>query len=261
MTPAEIAAQIRARLHAKVGAVFTNTSRGPGRCAVCTAPASVELCGWCANQRASYGSRLADLVAPLAYVRGWMSPPHQSEHHIRRYKHPVQPSPGCLNDLKLMMLAGTLLHGQCIARTVGWWQVVTFIPSVSYPGMEHPVAELARQAATHDLNARRILLALGPGFGAEPDRWPRPDRFVVPSEFMPVIAGRHVLVVDDSWVSGGKSQSAALALKVAGAAAVTIVCIGRWLNYRWYEHRPLIKRLIEPYDALRCPVTGGQCLT
>lgn len=261
MNPDELAAQARARLYAEVGAFFTNTSRDPGRCAVCTAPATAGMCGGCAGQRMTYGTGLADLVVPLAYVQGWMRPPHQSEHHVRRYKHPVQPSPVCLRDLKLMMLAGTLLHGQCIARTVGWWQVVTFVPSSSRPGPEHPVAELARQVAAHNLNAQRIVLALGPGIAVEPARWPRPDRFVVPPEFVPTVAGRHVLVVDDTWVSGGKAQSASLALKVAGAAAVTIVCIGRWLSYKWDEHRPLIDSLGEPYDAMRCPVTGAACPT
>lgn len=219
------------------------------------------MCDQCTSQRATYGTGLADLVVPLAYVKGWMIPPHQSEHHVRRYKHLTQPSHKCLQDLKLMMLAGTWLHGECIARTAGWWQVVTFVPSASRPGPEHPVAELARQVAPFKLNAHRILLGIGPGFAAEPDRWPRPDRFVVPPKFAPVVAGQHVLVVDDTWVSGGKAQSAALALKAAGASAVTIICIGRWLSFRWAEHRPLIENLTEPYDAVQCPVTGGACPT
>lgn len=257
----EITKQLRDLLYTRVGAFFTNTSRGPGRCAVCTAPALADLCSGCALQRANYGPALANIVVPLAYVRGWMSPAHQSEHHVRRYKHPMQPSPGCLDDLRLMILAGTLLHGECVARSVGWWQVVTFVPSATRPGPEHPVAELARQVAAYDLNAKRILLNLGPGFTAEPSRWPRPDRFVVAPEFLPIIAGRHVLVVDDTWVSGSKAQSASLTLKAAGVAAVTIVCVGRWLSYRWDEHRPLIDSLRDPYDALRCPVTGGTCPT
>lgn len=121
------------------------------------------------------------------------------------------------------------------------------------------MAELARQVAAHNLNAQRVLLALGPGYAAEPTRSARTDRFVVGPEFVPLVVGQHVLVVDDTWVSGGKAQSAALALKAAGAGAVTIVCIGRWLSYRWEGHRPLIESLHEPYDATRCPVTGGTC--
>ncbi len=52
--------------------------------------------------------------------------------------------------------AGSLLHGACIARHVGWWGAVTFVPSASRPGPEHLVAELARQIAPFQLNASRI---------------------------------------------------------------------------------------------------------
>lgn len=66
-------------------------------------------------QRMNFGSGLADLVVPLAYIKGRMSPPHQSEHHVRHYKHPRHPAPKCVTDLSLMMLAGSLLHDACIA--------------------------------------------------------------------------------------------------------------------------------------------------
>jgi hypothetical protein len=73
MTPEELAALARARLHAQVGVFFTNTRCGaPGICAVCTGPATSELCPRCANQRVSFGVGLADLVVPLAYAKGWM---------------------------------------------------------------------------------------------------------------------------------------------------------------------------------------------
>lgn len=74
--------------------------------------------------------------------------------------------------------------------------------------------------------------------------------------------GCHVLVVDDTWVSGNKSQSAALTLKAAGARVVTIPCVARWLSWDYSdEHRQLIERSTAPYDALLCPVTGESCLS
>jgi hypothetical protein len=45
-----------------------------------------------------------------------------------------------------------------------------------------------------------------------------------------IVAGADVLVVDDTWVSGGSAQSAAVALKLAGARRVAIVVIGRHVN-------------------------------
>jgi hypothetical protein len=39
-----------------------------------------------------------------------------------------------------------------------------------------------------------------------------------------------VLVVDDTWVSGGSAQSVAAALKLAGARRVAVVVLGRHVN-------------------------------
>ncbi|HVT69016.1 MAG TPA: hypothetical protein VHF26_14795, partial [Trebonia sp.] len=44
------------------------------------------------------------------------------------------------------------------------------------------------------------------------------------------VAGADVLVVDDTWVSGGSAQSAAAALKLAGASRVAVVVLGRHVN-------------------------------
>ena len=44
------------------------------------------------------------------------------------------------------------------------------------------------------------------------------------------VTGADVLVVDDSWVSGGSAQSAAVALKLAGTRRVAIIVIGRHVN-------------------------------
>jgi orotate phosphoribosyltransferase len=44
------------------------------------------------------------------------------------------------------------------------------------------------------------------------------------------VADADMLVVDDTWVSGGSAQSAAAALKLAGARRVAVVVLGRHLN-------------------------------
>jgi hypothetical protein len=44
------------------------------------------------------------------------------------------------------------------------------------------------------------------------------------------VAGESVLVVDDTWVSGGSAQSVAVALKLAGAAKVAVVVLGRHVD-------------------------------
>src|SRR5262249_56511217 len=58
------------------------------------------------------------------------------------------------------------------------------------------------------------------------DTWGRaldPGRFSAPHS----LTGQVVLLLDDTWVSGGTAQSAAAALKRAGAGPVALVVVGR----------------------------------
>jgi hypothetical protein len=41
------------------------------------------------------------------------------------------------------------------------------------------------------------------------------------------VTGAGILLIDDTWASGASAQSAAVALKQAGARAVAVVVIGR----------------------------------
>jgi hypothetical protein len=158
-----------------------------------------------------------------------------------------------------MAAAATYLHGRCIDATVGAWQAVTFVPSTTWPGNNPPIAGIARRVHSVYPSRAKVGLAIGSDTATARSAVPLPDRFVVPDEYRPQVAGQHVLVVEDTWVSGDKAQSAALALKAAGAMRVTILCVTRWLRYDWPDHRELIETLTEPYDAARCPVTGSFC--
>ena len=260
---ASFAEQARAYLFTQVGNCFTNTSRGPGRCWVCTGPTgvdSVQMCSQCSNQRTEFGTGLADLVLPLTYVRGWMTPAHQSQHLVQRYKSPVQPSEWSAGLLQFMIYAATAIHGPCIAAAAGWWQVMTFIPSASRPGVEHPVVGLAQKVFEHGMQVERVVMTPTEHIAAK-GRYPRRDMFTLAPNVAAKVRGRHVLVVDDTWVSGEKAQSAALTLKAAGASRVTVLCVARWLSYKWGDHRRVIDGPppLAPYDALACPVGPGAC--
>jgi phosphoribosylpyrophosphate synthetase len=86
------------------------------------------------------------------------------------------------------------------------------------------------------------------------------DRFLVQDSDTTKVDGAHVLVVDDTWVSGGTAQSVAVALKDAGARAVTILCVARWLRWDWSSTPAFVEEyLTAPYEPLVCPVTGDEC--
>jgi hypoxanthine-guanine phosphoribosyltransferase len=74
------------------------------------------------------------------------------------------------------------------------------------------------------------------------------------------VRDRHVLLVEDTWTSGGNAQSAALTLRRGGAASVTIVALARWLKP---EESPIgafvTSRLTEDYDPLVGLVNDQDC--
>ena len=259
----EYAAQLSRLLRQRVGGFFHNTLRDPQRtCSVCYGPkGSGDLCHRCAEHRAEFGPRLADDVVILTYVRGRQASEsiHQSAHTVRAYKQ-SPPARKCAEDMALMVHAATVIHGECIEKTSGSaWSAVTFVPSRSRPGPIHPVAELARQVSRNNDAQNRLLLDVAAGFETPPDRTVRADRFEVPSKYADRVNGRHVLLIDDTWTSGAKVQSAAVALHDAGAKTVTALCVARWCRDNWPDHKELLDMCTAPYDALVCPVTGGPC--
>ncbi|MGJ7907882.1 hypothetical protein ACOQFL_15540 [Actinopolyspora sp. H202] len=254
---------LRNALLDRVGGFFRNTVRRNGEtCSVCTGPVAspgAKDCGVCALRRAEFGNRLADQVVPLTYVRGnQQQKKHQSAHTVLSYKRPSAAEKS-VKDLCLMIMAATSIHASCIAALMNrMWQSVTFVPSVNNPGPSHPVAQLARQVAFNNDADNRLTLDLGPGIELDP-RAVRSDRFVVPEHYRDRVAGKHVLLVEDTWTSGAKVQSAAVALREAGADHVTALCAARWCRHDWESHRWLLDSRTEPYDAYVCPVSDDIC--
>jgi hypothetical protein len=121
-------------------------------------------------------------------------------------------------------------HAVCLARDNPVDQVLA-VPSTARPSG----APLATVAGLDDVVRRRLgaglradLLCRGPGRLGH--MRPCRDGFVVPPNRRAAVAGRHLLVLDDTYVSGARAQSAAAALRLAGAASVQIVAAGRVLR-------------------------------
>jgi hypothetical protein len=202
--------------------------------------------------RTRFGDQLADLVVPICYgIRG-----AQSGHLMWMYKHPTAPVRRNRTLLAMLLVAALAVHERCIEhrldRAIGAWATV---PSTCGRDGEHPLHRLARTAR---LSYPEIGLSTDSRADAD-QRATRVDRFVVHDQ--DTARGRHVLLVDDTWATGARSQSAALALKHAGADMVTTLVLARWLNP--YDHAPTAEfvhsRLVRDYDPLVCPVSGGSC--
>ncbi|ALL79697.1 hypothetical protein AD006_31585 (plasmid) [Pseudonocardia sp. EC080610-09] len=241
-----------------MGAIFGTLQRGAGICEACAGPASAALCDTCAGHRRTFGvERLADHVVPLSYaVKG-----QQSGHHMHGYKGDRGSSADNLRDVKFLARGAAFLHRNCIIATVGRpWAAVTFVCSATRPGTQHPVSLLGDQVVIYDdPSVLKFQIKTGPSIEVDRRDGPLPDRFVIPDRWTDRVHGKHVLVVDDTWVAGRNSQSVSIALKDAGASEVTVVCVARWLDRYYDGHGALIDSLPDLFDPLLCPVTGGAC--
>jgi hypothetical protein len=227
-----------------------NVVREPLRtCRTCTTPVGgFEWCWRCREHQRIPG--LADLVAPLIYaVDG-----SDSAALLREYKnHPARATRQrrCSTIGELMRLA-VAVHHDCFASAAGMavaQRVV--IPSLAFrPGI-HPMTAIAESLG---LVGDAMLM---PAFDARCDRVVCADKFTVQPPG--AVVGRHVVVIDDVWTTGSNAQSAALTLRRAGAAAVTVLVIGRWLSSRNGLSARFIDEPRAGYDPLVCPVTGNRC--
>ncbi|MBU3063476.1 hypothetical protein KO481_18305 [Nocardia sp. NEAU-G5] len=245
----------------RVGAFFRNTyvPGTEGICVVCRGSAGDDrLCGYCRIHQHQFRGQLADRTILLTYAQGYHPDgKHQSAHEVRAYK-TIPPVDRCRQNLRLMIKAAVALHQSCITEWLGTdWEAITFVPSAERPARTHPLAELAGDVRQVTSNLRAFHLI--PGTGIDSRRVLVPDRFAVPDDQRSMVNGRNVLVIDDTWTSGASAQGAAIAVKRAGAHTVTVLCIARWLSWKWSADRPVLQSLDNPYDPLACPVDGLVC--
>ena len=197
-------------------------SIGRVTCRTChgSAPAGLARCYQCDLARRQAGELLADAVAPIGYaVRG--GPLAVDLWRYKSGEAGAAESAARLRD----MLAGYLTdHGPSLwaaARMASAPQIAAVVPGGRGRPGRHPLPGLVRCC----LDVPLVGLSVAPS-GAAHRRGVDPGWLRVDGP----VAGLDVLVVDDTWVSGGSAQSAAVALKLAGARRVAIIVIGRHVN-------------------------------
>lgn len=210
---------LRARARAATAGLPAVPEPGPGVCASCRGPArrGYARCFHCGLHAESAPGLLADVVAPVA----WAPKGSRLATDLWLYKSQRTGSPEAGAALLAMLLV--FLHD----NAPGMWRTAASVPTCACvvpsgrgrPG-PHPL-----QALVHGCLALPwTALAARPGS----DTWARaldPGRFRAPRP----LAGAAVLLLDDTWTSGGTAQSAAVALKRAGARWVAVVVLGRHL--------------------------------
>lgn len=191
-------------------------------CRTCRGPTAVGLarCYQCDLARRQAGELLADAVAPIGYaVRGG---PLAVD--LWRYKSDGTGAAESGRRLREMLAVYLRDHGESVWTAAGMAagpRAAAIVPSGRGRPGGHPLAGLVRSCIDVPLAG----LAVAPA-GAAHVRGVDPGWLRVEGP----VAGVDVLVVDDTWVSGGSAQSAAVALKLAGARRVAIIVIGRHVN-------------------------------
>lgn len=138
-------------------------------------------------------------------------------------------------------------------RCFGGLDAIATVPSSGGRGGDHPVEQM-RQMFGEGFQ-QLVLTYVGPaGLDRAQRRVLDPSRFQVDRL---AASGQRVLLLDDTWVSGVHMQSAAAALKLAGAAYVAAVPIGRFISPGYGETRAyLADNPPRPFDPAICPISG-----
>jgi hypothetical protein len=203
--------------------MFCRTCRGP-------APDGYARCYQCDLARSQAGELLADAVVPLGYaIRGGAL-----AEDLRRYKSGRPGAEESAARLREMLVTFMRDDGDSLwqaAEMTAGPSAVAVVPSGQGRPGAHPLLNIVRSC----VRLPELRLSIAPdvihGRGVTLG-WLRVDGVVrgVDGVVGGVVGGADVLVVDDTWVSGGSAQSAAAALKLAGARRVAVVVLGRHVN-------------------------------
>lgn len=217
--------------------------------------AGPEVCDICFNLTSGYERCYActhsvpwlDVVAPISY-----SVAHEQLHlALAGYKRePREVADRFTIELAAVLWRHLEAHEPCIAQQAGTdrFDLVTTVPSSSRErDRAHPLRRIVGRLAAPTRERHQRLLRRS---AAEVEgRAFSPDKY----EAVANLSGGSVLLVDDTWTTGANAQSAAVALKAAGAQAVAAVVIGRHLNRDWRHNDRRLRRLQTPFAWDRCP--------
>lgn len=142
----------------------------------------------------------------------------------------------------------TCIHSSALGPATHW----ATVPSLGTRQGPHPLEQISSPFLDKSLPS----VALSKAPGAVNMRDLRPQNFVAS-----VPHGAHVLLIEDTWVGGGRVQSAAAALKRDGAKSVTALVLARWLEPSRGRTAELLASLRDvDFNPDRCPFTGSDCL-
>jgi len=226
---------------------------GPGICRVCWGfiDPDYETCYKCGHQ-----PDCLDAMVPITYSE------HGGQMHLalRNYKDGSTAGIRRHDTIRLAAILWRFLrdHESCVARAAGvdGFDLVTIVPSSKPERDKHSAfAELTGWVEPIKERLQRTLEPTGEvGDG---QREFDSNRYRATAD----LSGRSVLLLDDTWVTGGHAQSAAHALTSVGAQKVALVVIGRHVHRDYEPVRgsgkdcgDILDALPEDFDWATCAV-------
>lgn len=246
--------QITDRLAFQVNYLHAGPRHGHGICKVCLGVVTnprYSCCYPCSRTWQKADGVVADLVVPITYRNGSTG---QHSQDLRMYKERPR-SEAARKNLAILFREFCKRHISCVKQAAGitHFSHVAFVPSTRNPGEVHPLQilleQIVRPLRTVNLEVNREISETLRGSREFNRDWflldeipdPRPET--------------DVLLIDDTWVTGSRVQSAAYRLKRAGARKVAVVVLARQIDPDFSPARPLIDRIThERFDPNVCAV-------
>jgi predicted amidophosphoribosyltransferase len=217
-------------------------------------PTAADVCSVCLTFTEGFGTcfacghhaRFADAVLPISYSVAF----GQLHTALRQYKRGHQRAQRQFQpQLAAVLWRFIALHESCLARRVhvDGFDLVTTVPSSSQERDEHhPLRRVVGEViAPTRKRYQRLLMRSGT---------PVADRTVDAGKYSPTadLRAESILLIDDTWASGANVQSAAGALKTAGAGAVGVIVIGRHVKDDFRGNAERLKSLSQPFEWEQC---------
>ncbi len=159
--------------------------------------------------------------------------------------------PACLPPVRALVGRFLLEHGDTIAQRAGGIDGLVVVPSTDRPP-PHPLSAV--------LDSLRLTTPPLPALirGAGQLGFRRPDRhgFEATDRVQP---GLRLLVIDDVYTTGARSNSAAAALREAGAHVAGVLVFARRVNPEWNAEALTFwsRQTAKPFDWAKSPVLAA----